>query len=119
MPLWLVLKMNSIYYDILRSNKIPEKVKHILNSTAVACFEALFLVQIQVVYKPSCMKAPPFISPPKTPYKDVYSHVFVTSTPNQRLWTCILLIQYSTKEYGFDSLKSPGDEADSFCFNWV
>ena len=55
MPLWLVLKMNSIYYDILKSNKIPEKVKHILNSTAVACFEALFLVQLQVVYKSRCM----------------------------------------------------------------
>ena len=52
-------------------------------------------------------------------YKDVYTHVFVTSTSIQRLQSCILLIQYSTKEYGFDTLKSPGDEGDSFCFNWV
>lgn len=111
--------MNSIHYDILKSNKIPVKVKHILKSIAVACFEALFLVQLQVVYKPPCISAPLFISPPKTPYKDVYAHVFVSSTPIQRLRTCILLIQYSTKEYGFDSLKSPGDEADSFCFNRV
>ena len=43
----------------------------------------------------------------------------MTGTPIQRLRTCIFLIQYSTKENGFDTLKSPGDEGDSFCFNLV